>query len=247
MPRYRSLKLAALVALTITVGPRSAQAQSAADRAVRAVVDSFFDAVAREQWDSAIALIDLPRFEPYFKQQIRNARTMLPQREMTVEDMMATDSTMPRAVAEWEVQLRKRYSPPAFGDMSHEFAGVKTLHAFFALTLPEAAARWLQAQDERTEERESLARSNCPLSVIASATFPAPSHVLYAVARADDSTAYVVHGDDRFHNDPAALFGAERVMVLHRSGTRWRIEPRRNLLRPDNFAFGRFTECPKSK
>jgi hypothetical protein len=247
MPRYRSLKFAAFATLATIVGPRPARSQSAADRAVRAVVDSFFAAVAREQWDSAVALIDLPRFEPFFKQHVANARTMLPQREMTVEDMMAADSTMPRAVAEWEVQLRKRYSPPAFGDMSHEFAGVKTLHALFALTLPEAAARWLQAQDERTEQRESLARSNCPLSVIMSATFPSPAHVVYAVARADDSTAYVVHGDDRFTNDAASLFGAERVMVLHRSGARWRIEPRRNLLRPDNFAYARSTECPKSK
>jgi hypothetical protein len=64
--------------------------------------------------------------------------------------------------------------------------------------------------------------------------------------RADDSTAYAVHGDDRFHGEPAYLFGAERVMVLHRSGGRWRIEPRRNLLHSDNAA-GYFMECPKGK
>jgi hypothetical protein len=246
MTQYRSLRLAALVALATIVSPRSARSQSAADRAVRAVVDSFFAAVAREQWDSAIALIDLPRFEPYFKQQIRNARTMLPQKAMTVEDLMALDSTMTRAVAEWQVGQSKRYNSPAFGDMSHEFTGVKTLQAFFALTMPDAAARWLQAQDERTERRESLARSNCPLALL-SMPLPEPKHVVLAVGRSDDSTAYVVHGDERFNNDPGSLFGAERVMVLHRSAGHWRIEPRRDLLRPNNFAYSYTTECPKSK
>lgn len=242
MPRYNTFRFAALLA-TIVAVPHQTQAQSTQERAVRAVVDSFFAAVAREQWDSATALIDVPRFEPYFKQQIRNARTMLPQREVTVEEMMATDSTMTRAVAEWQIGLRKRFNEPAFGDMSYEFTGVKSLQALFALTVPEAVARWLQAQDSRTQMRESLVRAGCPLAVLGQ--FPVPAHTVLATARADDSTAYVVHVNSSYAGDAASLFGMEQVMILHRSGARWRIEPRRDLLRPGNTSFGMSSQCPK--
>ena len=242
MPRHNTFHFAALLAMIVAV-PRPTHAQATQERAVRAVVDSFFAAVAREQWDSATALIDVPRFEPYLKQQIRSARTMLPQREMTVEEMMATDSTMPRAVAEWQLGLRKRYKEPAFGDMSYEFSGVKTLQALFALTLPEAVARWLQAQDSRTQMRESLVRAGCPLAVLGQ--FPVPEHTVLAIARADDSTAYAVHVNSSYAGDAASLFGMEQVMILHRSGARWRIEPRRDLLQPGNTSFGMMSQCPK--
>ena len=84
-------------------------AQSANERAVRAVVDSFFAAITRERWDSAAALLDLARFEPYFNEQVRTPEVRYRSREMTVEDMMANDSTMPRAVAEWQVAQMKKY------------------------------------------------------------------------------------------------------------------------------------------
>src|SRR4051812_908596 len=95
-----------------------AAAQTPNERAVRAVVDSFFAAIKREQWDSAAALTDVTRFEPYFTQQVQNARSAIPQPEMTVEDFMTRDS-MPRAVAEWEIARMKKYSGMRkFGDMS---------------------------------------------------------------------------------------------------------------------------------
>lgn len=234
MPRYRALKFAALLTLaTLLAAPRQTEAQSPADRAVRAVVDSFFDAVAREKWESAAALVDRRRFEVYFKQAIRNARMMLPQPPMTVEAVMARDSTMPRVVAEWEVAQMARYKRTAFGDMSYEFAGVTTLQALFALTVPDAEQRWLQAQDLRVELRQSRVRAGCPLDDL-SPPYPGPKHVVLTAARSDDSTAYVVHGNDNFAADPGYLVGGERVMILHRSAGRWRIEPRRDLLRPGN-------------
>ena len=246
MLQYRSLKFAALLALTAAIAaPRHVEAQAAPDRAVRAVVDSFFAAVAREQWDSAAALFDLQRFEPFYKQQVRNARTMLPEQRPTAEQFMAMDSTMSRAVAEWQVAQSTRYNRPAFGDMTQQFAGVRTLQAFFALTLPEAAARWLQAQDQRTQVREARARAGCPLEVL-SAMLPSPTSIVLAIA-VSDSTAYVVHNDDRFTNSPEYLSGTERVMVLHRSGKRWRIEPRQDLLRPSNLGMSYSAECPPKK
>jgi hypothetical protein len=77
--------------------PRAACAQSRNEAAVRAVVDSFFASMAREQWDSAAALIDLHAFEPFFRQQVSYSRRQLPMPEPTMEELMAHDSTMPRA------------------------------------------------------------------------------------------------------------------------------------------------------
>jgi hypothetical protein len=224
---------------------RASSGQSANERAVRAVVDSFFAAITRERWDSAAALIDLARFEPYFKERVQNARSEIPQPEMTVEDMMANDSTMPRAVAEWQVAQMKKYrGMRAFGDMSYEFAGVHTQHELFALTVPEAAARWLEAQDERTQMREAFRRSGCSSTAIPP-EFPGVKRKVLAAALGDDSTAYVIHADDRFSADRMGM-ESEHVMVLRRRGGRWRIETRLDLVRPGNWSFG-MDACPERR
>ena len=240
-------RLGTLIAVgTSVLDPQRLLAQSAGERAVRPVVDSFFAAVAREKWDSAGALIDLTRFEPYFKEQVSNARSALPQREMTVEDMMASDSTMPRAVAEWEVARMQKYrGMQPFGDMSYEFAGVRTQHDLFALTVPEAASRWIEAQDERTQLREALRRMGCSLASIP-IEIPGAKRTVLAIALGNDSTAYAVHTDDRFSGNQLWLEG-ERVMVLHRRSGHWRIEPKRDLLHPGNASMGMSGDCPERR
>ena len=244
--RESRVRFVGLIGLIASLGfARTAEGQSPNERAVRAVVDSFFAAIKREKWNSAAALLDLGAFEPYFNQQVSNARSALPEHEMTVEDMMANDSTMPRAVAEWEIARMNKYrGMRAFGDMSYEFAGVHTQHELFALSVPEAASRWLEAQDERTQMREAFRRSGCSPTIIPP-EFPAAKRSVLAVALSDDSTAYVVHSDDRFG---PTQFGAEseRVMVVRRRGGRWRIETRQDLLRPGNMGFG-MSECPERR
>ena len=243
--RESRVRFVVLITLVAALGiARTSEGQSPNERAVRAVVDSFFAAIKREKWDSAAALLDLTRFEPYFKDRVSSARSALPQREMTVEDMMAGDSTMPRAVAEWEIaRMNKFRGMQNFGDMSYEFAGVHTQHELFALTVPEAAARWLEAQDERTQMREARRRSGCPLR-IGVPEFPESKHNVLAVALGNDSTAYVVHSDDRFGPNQYGMEN-ERVMVLRRHAGRWRIETRLELLRPGNWSF--VSECPEGR
>jgi hypothetical protein len=240
-------RLSTLIALGASVFvPQRLFGQSAGERAVRAVVDSFFAAVAREKWDSAAAMIDLTRFEPYFREQVSNARGALPQHEMTVEDMMAGDSTMPRAVAEWEVARMKKFrAMQQFGDMSYEFAGVRTQHDLFALTVPEATSRWIEAQDERTQLREAMRRMGCSLASIPM-EIPGAKRSVLAIALGDDSTAYAIHTDDRFSGNQLWLEG-ERVMVLHRRSGRWRIEPKRDLLHPGNASMGMGGDCPERR
>jgi hypothetical protein len=222
-------------------------AQAAAERSVRATVDSFFAFVSRERWDSAATMLDLARFEPYFKGVVRNLRSAIPPRPMTVEDVMATDSTMPRAVAEWQLsQMNRAANSDPFEYLQMQFAGIATSRDLFALTTPAAAARWLDGQDGRTMMRTAWRKQGCSLSDLPD--FPAAKRAVLAIAVSDDSTAYVVHGDDRFGEmEPGNLSFGERVMKLHRINGRWRIEPREDLLRPSNVGFSVGFECPKTK
>jgi hypothetical protein len=211
-------------------------AQTPAERAVRAVVDSFFADVAAERWDAAAARIDLVRFEPFFRQQLRFARSEVRMPDPSPEELMAHDSTMPRAVAEWQVARMKasRANMP-FGDYSHEFAGVTSQHDLLTLTVPDAAARWLAAHDQRTQLRESARRQGCPLGNLPQASPPA-MHTVLGVLMTNDSTAYVIHTDDRFREQAGSLMSTTRVMIAHRTGQAWRIAPQSDLLNPANYA-----------
>lgn len=238
MPQTTRARLTLLLmSSAVVVFARGAAAQSPSERAVRAVVDSFFAAVGREKWDSATAFIDLGRFEPYFKQVVSRARVALPQREITVDEYMATDSTMPRAVAEWHVaQMNKYRGKEMFGDLSQEFAGVRTQQALFALKMPEAAARWIEAQDERTQMREAWRRTGCPANAVP--PFEATKRTVLATAVADDSTAYVILTDDRFRDaESVSMESGARVMRLVRIRGAWRILPQGDLLRPRSMGF----------
>lgn len=215
---------------------RRLNAQTPAVRAVRAGVDSFFADVTAERWDAAAGRLDLARFESFFKQELRSARSEVRLPNPTPEELMARDSTMPRAVAEWEVaRMQASRANMPFGDYSHEFAGVTSQHELLALTVPDAAARWLAAGDQRTQLRESARRQGCPLGNLPQASPPA-KHTVVGVLLTNDSTAFVVHTDDRVRESPASLMPTTRLLIVRRTGSAWRIAPQRDLLNPTNYA-----------
>ena len=241
--RLRSYVVCALGAASVAM---PVQSQTPTEGAVRAVVDSFFDAVAREKWDSAARFIDLARFEPHFKQIVGNARAALPSPELTVEQIMSRDSTMPRAAAEYELAQMKKYTArrAGFGDMSNEFAGVHSQQELFALKPAEALARWLEAKDERTQMRDAWRQMGCSLADLPA--FPSVKRSVLGVAVVNDSVGYVIHTDDRFGGIAESIYGGERLFPVHRMKVGWRIDPREDLLRPLNMSFA-LQECPKVK
>jgi len=243
MTRTHRAAFTVLVALIPVLIPAvGLMAQARNERSVRAVVDSFFAAVAREEWDSAATFIDLPRFEPILKQQIASARGALPQPPVTAEQLMTSDSTMPRAVAEWEADRANRFhSQQPFDDYSYQFAGVTSQHMLFSLTLSDALARWIAAQDARVQIREMWRRAGCALGNLPPAP-PVAKPTMLAIAFRDDSTALVIHSDDRFGGQ--TYMPDERVVPVRLTRSGWRIEPRDDLLRPHNMSFG-FGGCPK--
>lgn len=222
--RYVSL----IVVAVLAAGESPAQLPGRTSQ-VRAVVDSFFAVAAREQWDSAAALMDTAKFGLYLRSQIRYARAAIPQRPMTAEDLMARDSTMPRAAAEWEVQ---RYHTASamngpFAMIANEFLGLRSPEELSKLMTMQALARWIAAKDPRVRMRESARRSGCPDTVIKS--IPLEKSAIHGVAFDGDTTGYVILVNDPPFPSGIDVGGSERIMVLHPRGSSWRIEPRREL------------------
>ena len=123
----------------------------------------------------------------------------------------------------------------------------------FSLTLPDAAARWIAAQDERVAMRDNWRRAGCGLGDLSSAftaalpsaftaALPSATHTILGIAFRDESTAFVIHADDRYPS--RMMTNREQIMPVHRTAAGWRIEARRDLLHPGNMSFA-FGGCPK--
>jgi hypothetical protein len=242
--RVKRAVFTALWTSLFTVNPVDASAQSRNEASVRAVVESFFAAIAHEQWNSAAQLLDLPRFEPILKSAVTSARGALPQPPLTAEALMASDTTMPRAVAEWEAARSNRFrTQRAFDDYSSQFAGVTSQHMLFSLTVADAAARWIAARDRRVQMREQWKRASCSIEAVATAT-PLTRPIIRAIAFGNDSTAYVIHADEQLRG--LGDMHDERVAPVHRTPAGWRIEPRDDLITPAHMFFS-VDGCPAKK
>jgi hypothetical protein len=189
----------------------------------------------------AARLLDLRSFERYWREQVHwmKRRPVDHERTITVEELLRHDPQMPRAVAEYQVR-RALETRPDFGEMlNHEYAGVTSLDSLAALSVEDAAARWLRAQDHRWAARLSrrdAARRGCPMPPETDAPEPAPPHqVLGMVVR--DSVAYILHVDPlvQMKSGDTDLHGpSPLVLHLRRRSGRWQILPRHDVLRTIN-------------
>jgi hypothetical protein len=207
---------------------QSVDARGAREAAVRAVADSFYDAIRRQRYDEAASFLTLEPFEQYFREAARDARAAIPHFP-TAEELMQSDSTMPRIVAEWQAARARQFaSTEPFPSISGEFAGIRTPAELNALSLSQALARWLQAMNPRETVREAMRSSSCgderTLAMLDSIW---KEHVL-GVTLVDDSTAYVILAAGGVPAR-ASTFGAERIIPAHVSGGKWRLESRRDL------------------
>ena len=241
MPSHAA-RLAGIVLLALALSGSGAQQpanRNAAD-AARATVDSFFADIDAERWSAAAQRLDLRDFAPYLRRTIVAARGQLPSPPPTVAELMAQDSTLPRAVAEWQIEQGRRVQRETrFHDFSDQFAGVTTFAALASLSVPDAAARWLEARDFRTRMRAYYQRQPCADSALTAARLQATRSVsterqtILAFALRDDSTAYVIHAssqvDDRRRNAGMDAM-PPAVMTLRREGSRWLIVPHEGFL-----------------
>ena len=148
--------LLASVAITLgSAGPSGAQsprrAASSPDSA-RLVADLFFRALADEKWEVAASMLDTTVIRRIMNQRLRRPPQRNPDAP-TIQDFLRDDPAKPIAVAEYELKrYRDQVAKFDAGEMfSHEFDGVRSLEELRALSTLQAAARYLQAQDERIQ------------------------------------------------------------------------------------------------
>lgn len=232
---YRS-GIALLVATAVAAQnvPRTAQRLETPTTAVRAVIDSFINAVDAERFQMAARWLDMNSFRQFFAQTVSSVRGTLPQPAMTAESLMAQDSTMTRAVAEWQLSKMRQYADSEpFSFLSHEFARVRTQRELFALTAEEAAARWIEAQDPRAAVRDAWRQSGCKR--------PIPSELLHTRWSAfrgivvADSLAYALF-ETEFSRAAAPLVEPPLVITVRRTAAGWRIAPQSGLLTGGTYA-----------
>lgn len=259
-----------LLAVGLLLLARSPAAAQSDTLAVRAVADSFFQAVAAERFTDAARLMDLEAFDAERRSEVESLRHPMPTRHLTADYFQKLDPTAPRAVAEWQAQ---RFNAPRRDDamrLRFEY-GVSTIDSLSAMTAEQAAARQLAVHDVRFTMRESISGgipSACKLDSAdrrkalegVSAMRVVPARIMGVVM--DGDVAYVLHtradieglGDmpgppDAHAGEAQASPAARGWMSIHPPtlemrfiGGRWRVGPE---LAPDGgFAM---TGCGRAK
>jgi hypothetical protein len=210
-----------VAAVLLTVSASNAAAQSSSNASPADVARDFFAAERDGRWLAAAHLLDLKSFEPQRAQSVANARRARPEFHLTVEQLLRHNPTMPRAVAEYQVQ-QSEIMMRDFNPLSYEYADVPTADSLAHLPVDVAAARWLEAKDPRWLFRKSdknglpaeceqssgpqlkaLADSQVKaLNAMAMSVFRPPPQQIVAVASAGtmssgstDSVSYVLFRD----------------------------------------------------
>jgi hypothetical protein len=248
MHRPRVLSIGCLLALIAPPAVSGAQSDSRLwPPAV--VADSFFAATHDARWSDAARFLDLEAVATMRDGYVRMNSNQKPPRKLTAEFFLQSDSTMPRAVAEYQARRFNETTRPT-DLVAYEYARVPSVDSLAHLSPADAAARWLEARDERWVVRLGMLESRnlgCmpvdSIEAFVAAMRPPAEHVVGTVV--DDSIAYVLHGPARGGDAMAPRTapdsvrpsragrrrGAQSYLVppaittLRRVGAAWRIVP----------------------
>jgi hypothetical protein len=229
--------------LMVAVGFSSAMTQSPA-ASPEEVVHQFFKAEDEDRWLDAARLLDLNRFETLRQMTLKGVRTFLPPSRLTPEMIMRTDPEMPRAVAEYQAkQANKDFEE--FDLLTFQFARVPSADSLEALSVEEAAARWLEAKGPKWAEERDRTRAagrppmKCPpsigaVSVTSLGQYKLPGAAILGATTDGDSARYVVVGRSGFGIRPGSqVFEPEQsphVLTLVRVNSAWRIVPTADMI-----------------
>lgn len=198
------------------------------------IVDRFLKAQQAEQWSEAASYLDLSAVERIKQREVESyGEAAFPR--WTVEQLMKEDPSMPRAVAEYQVQ-RMDKEAKNFGNRGtwkFEFADVDSLSDLKRLTGVQLAVSWVKAHDPVYQSRlnrvtcEEAARTNT-LSPVPG-VFPKRTHRILGEV-VNDSLAYVLKEDEyggKIRNPFASLgvlIPPETFMLRNVGGT-WKLLP----------------------
>jgi len=228
MRPHRVCRLLMLLAF-MTSMPRTSRAQSSSSTssAAAAVADSFFSAWGHARWRDAARLMDLDTFGKLRDDEVRSMRQTRT-RHMTADEYMKIEPKMPRAVAEYQAaQFNERAGRDEW--LAHDYANVSTVDSLAAISVDDAAARWLEARDRRYLMRRALeeqrARCNIPDSIFAQIfPFPVTSYKVLGTV-VSDSLAYSLFEEETLDAPKSDSILAAREMRGRRAAASWAIPP----------------------
>jgi hypothetical protein len=198
------------------------------------IVDRFLKAQQSEQWSEAASYLDLDALERIRQREVENyGEARFP--EWTVERFMKEDPSMPRAVAEYEVQ-RMRRTEKDFDTRRmwrFEFADVDSLSVLKKLTGDELVLSWVKAHDAVYQSRQNKETCDDAARANRSAAIPGvyPKRAYRILGEVvNDSLAYVLKEDEYGGKipNPLASVGVmippETFMLRNVRGT-WKLLP----------------------
>jgi hypothetical protein len=144
------VKRLVVAGVAIALSVSNAVGQTGSNASPADIARQFFAAEREARWLEAARLLDLKSFEPRRARSVANARLAQHAQpfNLSVDQMLRHDPSMPRAVAEYQVKQAKE-SYRDFNPLTYEYADVPTADSLAALPVDVAAARWLEAKDPR--------------------------------------------------------------------------------------------------
>lgn len=199
--------------------PSRSEPAPGAERAAR----RFLERVDREAWGEAAELFAEDDLKEWFDMELQ-AMTRDPGDPPTVEQILASDPDMPRAVAEWQAERRGEQMMSPEDMIRFMFGGVESLESLRALSPQEAAARSMEAWARRgrrslggrSPANSRIERESEVLGAISEGEY---THVLYRVRR-----TLTEGGADARRIEVVAVH--PRVLTLRPTGSGWAIVPR---------------------
>ena len=214
--RYVSVLAALVVLFSGRVGAQAAGTP-------QAIARQFFAALAVEDWDAAVKLMDTAPIVQERDQQLMMARAVRAM-AITPQNLMKSDSTLTLEDAKQRAAMIDRMMKTRPAMFTNVFSGVKDTTELAALTPARAAAAWLMRSDSRVQLREAAVAAHCASPPVGAFKQWEPHTILGVVENGDD--AWVLHRDPQMQTRGQGLNQIGPMMLtMHRANGAWQIIP----------------------
>ena len=207
-----------------------------------ALFNAAVDAVDRQDWPGVAALCDessLADFRDEMLALVTYHQT--PDASFRAIDLMRTDPSMPRAVAEWQAQRVREHQDPQ-RRLREELPGVESREQLEKMSPAEVFAAWLNGRTlgnivEQAWERRQVTRA--AIDQILAGERPKVAYVALGWVPDGEAIRYVIYRQDAAGSRPQA------AMIRHQSDGGWLFVASRDLLMIDPTAAFRTEFAPK--
>jgi hypothetical protein len=207
-----------------------------------ALFNAAVDAIDRQDWPALSALCDPASLADFRNEMVALvAYHQTPEATFRAIDLMRTDPSMPRAVAEWQAQKVREHQDPD-RRLQEELPGVETREQLEAMAPTDVFAAWLDGRTlgnmvERAWERRQITRA--AIDQILAEERPKVVYVALGWVPDGEAIRYVIYRQEAPGSRPQA------AMVRRQADGGWLFVASRNLLMIDPTAAFRAEFTPK--